>query len=336
MKRFIILFALLPFLGQAQTIEGTAFPAIGSIYTLTLADTTGIEPGNTGQGLTWDFSSLFNTGFIQVDSFLMPSATPYGAIFPTAGIADHETYPGTDYFVYYHDDGSEFQRVGNVQPDTVIYSDPANEFPYPISYGNTFSDTYFASYHQSLGGTLVHMHGVASETADATGTIILPTGTYPNVLRVTALRTEHDTIFGFSNTFVYAQYHYYRWYQANLYYPVMQIMVTDITFSPTGHSHSKTVGYRAGTPSGIIANTDPAQMLVVSPNPSLTGIFQFRLNDKSVQISEVEITDVTGQIIYKVNGNISTVNLSDQKAGIYFYHLQALDGKSCTGKLVKE
>lgn len=62
MKRFIILLVLFPFLGQAQTIQGTAFPAIGSIYTLTLADSTGIQPGNSGTGITWDFSTLVNTG----------------------------------------------------------------------------------------------------------------------------------------------------------------------------------------------------------------------------------------------------------------------------------
>jgi len=336
MKRFIILLVLSPFLGQAQIIQGTAFPAIGSIYTLTLADSTGIQPGNNGTGITWDFSALVNTGSIQVDTFLLPSATPYGATFPTADIADHEIYPGTNYYVYYHNDGSEFQRIGNVQPDVVIYSDPANEFPYPVSYGNTFSDTYYASYNQTSTGTLVHMWGVATETADGLGTIILPTGTYSNVLRLSGVRTEHDTIFSTPNVYVFEQFIFYRWYQAELYYPLMQIVLSDFTIGGGGGFHNKTVGYRMGSPAGINDKTNPGEMLMVSPNPSLTGIFLFRFNDKSEQVRELEVMDVTGQIIYKVNGNISIVNLSDQKAGMYFYHLQTLNGRSYKGKLLKE
>jgi len=61
--------------------------------------------------MTWNFANLINSGKIQVDSFLLPSATPYGGIFPSAGIALHEVALPTNYYVYYHDDGSEYQRI---------------------------------------------------------------------------------------------------------------------------------------------------------------------------------------------------------------------------------
>jgi hypothetical protein len=336
MKGFITLLMLLPFLGEAQTIQGSAFPAIGSTYSLTLADTSGVQPGNSGTGMTWDFSTLVNSGIIQVDSFLMPSATPYGATFPTADIADHEINPGTNYYVYYHNNGSAYQRIGNVQPDTVIYSDPANEFPYPVSYGNTFSDTYYASYHQTTGGDLVHMSGVVSETADGSGTIILPTGTYGNVLRVSGTRTEHDTIFSTPTIYVYEKITYYNWYQANLYWPLMQIMITDITPSLGGKIHNKQVGYRMGTPAGIIDKNNTGEIMKISPNPSPTGIFQLWFSDKNDQVNQLEVIDVTGRIINKIIGPAAEVNLSDQKEGIYFYQIQTLKGRTFTGKLLNE
>ena len=49
----------------AQTLNGSAFPTPGSIYTLTLADTAGVQPGNGGMGMTWNFSSLINTGHVD-------------------------------------------------------------------------------------------------------------------------------------------------------------------------------------------------------------------------------------------------------------------------------
>jgi len=336
MKNYIILFVLLPFLGQAQTIQGSSFPAIGSVHTLTLADTSGVLPGNGGMGVTWNFAELINSGATQLDSFLLPSATPYGATFPAADIAVHEIYPGTNYYVYYHNSGSAYQRIGNVQPDVVIYYDPANEFPYPVSFDNSFSDTYYASYNQTTGGNLVHMWGVASETADGTGTIILPTGSYSNVLRVSGSRDEHDTIFGTPNIMVHLVVNYVSWYQPDLYYPLIQISTSDFIPNIGSPLHSKKVGYRAGTSTGIVDQTYPGQMMTVSPNPSPTGIFQFRFNDKSEQVCQLEIMDLTGQIIYSASGNMYGVNLSDKKDGIYFYQMQTLNGRSYKGKLMKE
>lgn len=336
MKKFIIvLMVSLPFIGQAQTIQGSAFPVIGSVYIRTLTDTTGVQPGNSGTGITWDFSTLVNSGSTEVDSFLLPSATPYGATFPTADITDHEIYPGTNYYVYYHNNGSAYQRIGNVQPDTVIYSDPADEFPYPLSYGNTFTDTYYASYHQNNGG-LVHMSGVVTETADGSGTIILPTGTFSNVLRCSGVRNEHDTIFGTPTIYVTLKVTFYTWYQTYLYFPLMQIATTDFTPSFGNPLHTKMVGYGMGIPAGINDKTYPGEMMAVSPNPSPTGLFQFHFKDKSEQVHQVEITDVTGRIIYKVSGNISDVNLSDKTKGVYFYQIQTINGNSYNGKLLKE
>jgi hypothetical protein len=336
MKRYILFLALLPFWSQAQTIQGSAFPAIGSVYKLTLTDTAGIQAGNSGTGITWEFASLVNSGFTQVDSFLLPAATPYGSTFPSADITDHEVSPSTNYYVYYHNDGSEFQRIGNVQPDVVIYSDPANEFPYPLSYGVSVNDTYYASYNQTTTNTLVHMRGVASENADGTGTIVLPTGTYSNVLRVTGSRIEHDTIFSSPNIYVYLEARYTNWYQADLYYPIMQIYSTDFVPSLGIPSHTKSVGYRMGVPTGIVDRTFPDEALMVSPNPSPNGIFQIGFSNRQEKATSIDIMNITGQVVRIQTDRLSEVNLSDKPAGLYFYRIQTSSGRTYQGKLIKE
>ena len=337
MKKFTILALTFVFLTLnifAQTLNGSAFPTIGSIYTMTLADTAGVQPGNAGTGMTWDFSTLINSGHVQVDSFLLPSATPYGGVFPSADIAVHEIAPTTNYYVYYHNDGSEYQRIGNVQPDTVIYYDPANEFPYPVSYGTNLNDTYYASYMS--GGSTVHMWGNVNLNADGTGTVITPDGTYSGVLRITGTRDEHDTIFGIPNIMIHLISVYVNWYQPVLYYPVMSIITTKDYPSIGPAIYQKSVGYRAGVPEGITEQNNPGNNVYVSPNPSSTGLFHFRLNDKSDKIAQLIVIDITGITVFTGKGNVSEINLTGVAKGVYFYHIQTTSGQNYSGKLITE
>ena len=334
MKKLLLIIFLFPLFIQAQTIQGSAFPAIGSIYTLDLADTTGVPNGNPGASQTWNYASLISTAKTQVDSFLMPSATPYGGTFPTAQIAVHQVAPNTDYYVYYHDDGSEYQRIGNVQPDVVIYSNPANEFPYPVSYGSGFNDTYYSTYTNVSSGFTVDMAGTTALIADGAGTLILPSGTYSNILRVKGTRDEHDTIFSIPTVYYHILVTYYDYYQAFLYYPLLSITITDAIPSFGPAIHTKTVGFRSGT-DGIHETISAISTITVSPNPSATGIFQFRLNNNNEKISKIEVSDITGKVVCSVT-NSNEVNLSERSKGIYFYHLQTINGDIVTGKIMME
>jgi len=335
MKRTIFLLFLLPLFCKGQTLTGSDFPVPGSIYTQVLADTTGVLPGNGGPGVNWDFSTLMSTLDTQVDSFMMPSETPYGGLFPTAQIALHQVNPSTDYYVYYLDDGNEFQRIANVQPDTVIYSDPANEFPYPISYGNTFSDTYYSSYMTSVSGSssTVHMCGTVSVNADGSGTLNLPSGTYNNILRVKSVREEYDTIFGTLQIVVHAIYTYYNWYQTSLYYPILSIDYTDIYPSIGPAIHNKTVGFSELT-TGINEKFESSGGLTVEPNPSSTGIVIFYPKDKREKINQIEITDPEGRVIFSSRGNIGKIDLSGEAKGFYVYHATTANGLTFSGKFL--
>ena len=212
MKKTFTLFSgialtLLAGTAGAQTLDGTAFPSAGSTFTLTLCDTN-VAPGIGGVGTTWNFASLTSADSTQTDMFVTPASTPYGSLFPTADIAVHETIgTSTNYYIYYKNTGSAYERIANVQPDTVTYSDPANEYPYPLSEGSTFSDTYYAAYDDAV------MSGGLSTFSDGSGTLTLPTGTYSNVIRVIATRVEHDTVGALA---VVLTQQFYNWYQAGV------------------------------------------------------------------------------------------------------------------------
>ncbi|HVA98654.1 MAG TPA: T9SS type A sorting domain-containing protein [Bacteroidia bacterium] len=321
MKKIILGIFFLPILVQGQTLQGSAFPTAGSVKTLILSDTTGVQAGNAGSGITWNFSSLTNSGQLQTDSFFIPSATPYGTTFPTATIAEHETYPGTDYYIYFKDDGSEFQRIGNVQPDTVIYYDPANEFTYPENYGSSNNDTYFASYYVS--GNLAHMRGTVSNTADGSGTLTLPTGTYTNVIRVKSLRNEKDTIFASTQITGILTQTIYNWYQSSLYYPLLSITTTNVQFNFGSPVNSKTVGYRQGT-TGIDNLNNSISFINVYPNPANENI-QIHYSLKQSENVTFELVDVLGRVVKKPLSETQTtgsykfnLDVKNLPNGLYF------------------
>jgi hypothetical protein len=266
----LLLFSLLASIsaGAQITLTQSQFPGTGVTFHMNMADTAGVLPGNSGTNVTWNFTSLNSAVGTMTDSFLVVNATPYGAMYPQANLVKHETGPGIDYFVYYNTSSSFASRVGNADTvNQITYSDPVNEFAFPETYGSNSSDTYYAVYTDQSSSSVVHVHGTTTTTADGTGTLQLPSGTYTNTLRVHYTRDELDTVFTSSGNLAdHLLTNYYLWYIAGTYYPILNIQTTfiDLGFS---QYYRKYVGWR--TPPLGIASIDPAaEQLNVFPNPA--------------------------------------------------------------------
>jgi hypothetical protein len=320
----------------AQTVPGSAFPTAGDIFSLTEADTTGISPGAGGSGSTWNFGSLTNGTGAQADTFMSPSSTPYGSLFPTATIAVHETAPpSTNYYVFYKNDGanSVYQRIANVQPDTVVYTDPANEFPYPLAYSNSYNDTYYGSY--PYHGTYAAMAGNFQGSVDGSGTLTLPTGTYSNVLRTHSSRNEQDTVTVSGNRVpLHQTYDYYVWYQPNSYFPILSISTFTLS-SAFINKYSKTVAYRAGyATSGIGEINANSNGLMAFPNPSngdITLTYDVSVSGESV----ISIYDLTGQMVQTMShadiaGKMQLVGLHVSQLAAGMYEVRVVNSESST------
>jgi|GEM_PF-3880079 len=248
----------------AQTMTQSSFPVAGNVFTLIDAKVVGFNPGSAGTGVTWNFASLVPNDTIETDSFLVPSATPYGALLSNVTVADHERFTvngnvvaGHNQYIYFYNNTTTgaFQRVANVLPDTVIYSTPGNQFAYPFSYGSTSIGNYYAHY-PSGGGTATET-GTLYDTADGRGTLITPLGTSSNVLRVIGVRHELDTAYitGLGTYPGTTTVVYYTWFQANSYFPIMWYAVTTVNFPSLAFLNLEftTLGYRAGYPSAPTA-----------------------------------------------------------------------------------
>jgi hypothetical protein len=314
------------------TLNASSFPAAGETFVSILADTAGVSPGPGGMGTTWNFSSLVNSGQTQTDSFRTVSSTPYASSFPSADICQHTVTPSVNTYIYLDNSGTSVERTGNVDPLTgtsVSYSNTAKQYQFPFSFGSSFNDTYYASYLISSG--TVHANGTTTAVADGYGTLTTPLGVYPNVLRITSVRYESDSVFTSSGTVVInATVTYTNWYQPAKFFPVLSIVKTDVTSSISPPSHNKTVSYWMGTPTGI---HDMATITGITayPNPADEKVtLQYHLDNNSV--SFISLTDIKGELVFlkseaqsagEQQVEIETTSLEN---GYYFYTVKTAEG----------
>jgi hypothetical protein len=324
------------------TIPGSAFPTAGTSFTMMLADTTGVLPQAGGAATTWNFASLTANGHMQVDSFLNPSITPYGGLFTTADIALHEVAPTTNYYVYYKKDTIDgfYQRLANVQPDTVIYQNVSNEFPFPLAYNNSYNDIYYAR-NQSGSGYVV-TDGQLNGTVDGYGTLISPAGTFNNVLRLHATRVENDSvpIGGGIQAPVTETVEYYSWYQANAYFPIMQYSITTVT-SAVVNRYIKSIGYRqgyaGGYPAGITDLSAANSAVMLWPNPaSHTVTLAYNMTERGESV--ISIYDMAGRMLQShsnsTNEGVQTYSLDISALPVGIYDVRVVNtGNSVSQKL---
>lgn len=318
------------------TLTQSDFPVAGNTYVLQLSDTAGVVAGASGTGANWNFSNSNSNIGTMVDSFKTVLSTPYGATYPQANLALHEISPTVNYFVYFNETGSSVSRVGNADPVNVItYSNPATQYVFPLSYGTTANDTYSASYVDASSGSTVHVHGSGTSNADALGTIVLPSGTYSNVLRVHYTRTETDTIFTTSSgSFpLHLTDDFYLWYQSGLYYPVFHLenSTTQVASGPI--THKKVVGWRTGNASAGINETADSDINIF-PNPASSIIhIQSQQNTTPVTIS---LFDATGKLVRSIEtvSENAELQVSDLTNGVYFLFVNFGNGKSETKKIL--
>jgi hypothetical protein len=165
-----------------------------------------IDPGSAGADQTWDFSALQTTPTdtaMEIDSSVVPH--DIAAALPNANSWE-KLYNGTSvsYNAYHQYSASVDVIAMGARGDAVsgitytqLYTIPETFIIFPFSFGDSFLDTC-----QALGFTFPY-----TQRYDAYGTLIMPFGTYTNVVR-----TRFDAPGG--NVF-------YRWWATNPIWPIM-------------------------------------------------------------------------------------------------------------------
>lgn len=321
---FLFLFPALSLLSQPTLTGAVHFPAAGDVYTSHTANGISGDPGPAGANQTWNFSSLNVLGGSLFEVYSNPATTAYAASFPNANLAFTDSSGKVS---YYSSNSSYHQEVGTGSPgNTYVYASPLDVMHYPLVYTDDFTtsnstivpaQTFYWTYNRNI-----HV------TADAYGTLQLPSGTYNNVLRVKTSRyvswtaspggplggngTTYDTL--------------YQWFDAAQRFPLLSIEHFSVQ-SMIG-SFSKT-SVRVSDAVMRSPEISDAATFQVFPNPATQQTnLHFSLQEK--QHVTLRLFDLSGREIRTLDKGMLDPGdhreeffLQNIEAGVYLLELHA-------------
>lgn len=172
---------------NSQTIDADWYYKAGhEIHTAFSSNAQIFPRPEEGMNKTWDFSQA-NFSAIE-DNFVFEDPQSFDLIdsFPSSTIGAKDLI-NNFYSAYYEVDGSDLLYWGfttETNDDTpfyVIYFDPVTIMEGPLSFGESFEDSYaYNSYYdKEFSG---NNNGMRKTTFVGTGTVITPTGTFDNCI----------------------------------------------------------------------------------------------------------------------------------------------------------
>jgi len=313
-------------------------PQIGEVSQIQFVTPGDITFATSGPDVTWDYSELtpiYGGEITAID----PSQAPAGAQFPASNVA---ISMGDTIFTFtlanadgYHYLGS--QSTTGSYPSILVYSDSRTFLKFPF----TYEDTYFDAYKGvvTTAAATVHVTAFSELYADAYGTLILPSGTYTNVLRTVTVDAELDSVFvggSFMKSFDILRTQF-SWFEEDGPGPLMSIEI----MSNEGLGSLDTMAYYITSGSGI-GDDQQSQIsqLRVYPNPAdqhVTIAFKTSPNTGATisivnQVGQVVISrTVNAKSMGSVNENI---DISTLPPGIYFANINCDCSKQLTEKFV--
>ena len=321
---FFILGILLSFQLFSQTTitySNNAYQ-VGESFICSDADTTGVQPGEAGEDVNWNFSSISPTTAYQISVIEPAESGDYYEAFPNSNICLHKTDIDGEIYYFYQTFTDSLHYQGHASSFvTGQYLNPEKQFNYPFSYQANFSDSLYAELadHYKWGQSIV--------TADAYGTITTPAGVFNNVLRIKTEQHTLDTLYFMGSPLIHYEYFItkYQWFSPDFHYPIMTIYwYNELTTGDIG----KGVYYLNETPTTITSTEN--NNFNIYPNPS-TGTFT--ITNYELQIMNIEITDITGKLIYKSELVIPNSQFVINKKGIYFININT-ENKIYTKKII--
>jgi hypothetical protein len=321
---------LLSFSSRAQpNITGTGVnPVIGE--TITEHRTTFHSPGTSGVNQTWNFASWASTATVILQ-VVNPTVTTYGSSFPNANTAF--TTVGSASAAYYKYSSTAMQNYGSYSSVVIAYSNPEDLLRYPFSYNNTYTDTWTAQYVNST--YTFYRKGSSTVTADGYGTLITPSGTFTNVLRVHLVQTYQDSAYLGTPYIVTYSNDEYMWYKEGMHY---QLASTYNLIPSVGNSMSGSTWTDAS--SGIENLSDIISSCKLYPNPASDKL-NIEMKLENNQDMEINLYNSMGQKLtaYKVpeaafGEYLQQINVEQLPKGVYFAEIIAAGKRSLTKRFL--
>ncbi len=272
---------------QPTITAATNNPVVGDKFFIHYCDTTGVSKGAAGTMVTWNLASLASV-FTDSIEYIACAPTPYCDSFPGSTMAS--TSDGSWYDYYLTDVGQFAANGSHGTSIATYYSDPGAMMKYPMTFGSIAADS-----SDYVSGGSAYVTTTDSFIADASGTLILPSGTYSNVLRVHVITYERDSFdFGTPSVDTFRSEAYF-WYTPGYHSPLL-VMFYDT--SGSGVAALSGVYYSPYIPPTAVAGdiADRGRGLFVYPNPA-NEILNIKLNATTATEATISITDIAGRVV---------------------------------------
>jgi len=332
MKKLLPLFILFAFSSRSQTFTLTQAanePAIGDTSRTYLIDTTAqgnINASTGGPNITWNLTALNAMGGAATTAWLDPTSVPSATAYSGCTIVSKQ---GSLYSYYkaVSSPSTQLEFMGVTSSSlNMNLSNTAIYQRYPFAFTYYVTDTYSGNFTFSLSGTA---SGGGTVVADGTGTLILPSGTYNDVLKIRSSQSTTLTAFPISGTIKQTVYSFYH---ASQKYPLLSVNYQTITVagSPTvtaivnGNANNFTVGLKELKADEI--------SLILYPNPA-TQALNIQIQSP-VQPVSMKILDQVGREIYSGEFSAKT-DISKWSAGMYYVEIRTDKGMA-TRKFIKQ
>ena len=335
MKKLLTSFFLVAILFSAH-----AQPTITSISLMDAGFTTRSHaltdmyfiPGSAGANVNWDFSSFPTNSFFS-STVLDIASTANGAQFTSATLGSENSDGSGGYFTTAN---GKLAFVGLIAASGATIDDydpdPREILVTPITYQDMFNETFDGTHDNTVSGFMYDRGGTITIEADAYGTVVLPSVTVPNALRV-HVRIEYDDKLSGTTVASYIEDRY-EWYHQSHRGPFVSLVEFQFVGNPTT---TRFGSYQEITAIGLAEN-DQESGLKIYPNPANGNVFIE--NSQNNRYRDIQIVDLKGQLMQEVDlttlpaNQRVNVDVSDLPAGIYFVNAINVSGERENHKLI--
>ncbi len=309
---------------SAQTTITKAFndPLIGETINNVNVNGT-VNNSATGANTTFTNSSL-TQGSASVTTYSAPSA------------GEITTFPGSTLkmvgggsTVYYKQTATKLEITGLVTTDaTLNFSSNNGTFiSYPAGFGFSENDAAAGTFSSTAGSG--NFSGTITIDADASGTLLIGSKTYTNVLRIRSVQNFNLTVFGFSvGTVVNTAYSYYDSVHK---FPLLS--TTNAIITVQGNPQSTNIAQALNETFLAVSDFTKKDSFKIYPNPASDFIeFQGDLS----KYSTANIYSLDGKLIKISDLKSGKIQISELPPASYFIEVSGNKSQSESVKFIKK
>ncbi len=343
MKKFyLLLVILLSSESFAQiTITSTDLPqqGWGFINGNDTAYNAAIPAGGASQ--SWNYSSLVNN---KQDSllFLNATGTPYAGTFTSANLAVNDPQEGI--WAYFISNSTGLYLNGGTVPGfggALVNNPPEMLIPAPFTYMSTYNGYARAQYDTTLLGypTRIVRYRSVAMLGDGYGSLVLPTGTFNNTLRIKTTVLETDSVyqdygFGYQPaigfTPIQTQTTNFKWLRNGGGTLLLEIEADSL--GQTGNHSQYMILFAIVSVNEVAGNSSA----VIYPIPADEWI-QIDFSYEQPPGNTLNVYDAAGKFIathLHQSGRMFRLPVTNLESGIYFFELKTKQGVSERKKFV--